>query len=148
MITSREMNGSLEHFHSFDPRRCSACGELSIRSAQRLVGGWFFIRCPNCRSLLRVDPQHGQRWILVAAFLLIGVASIAGAAVTDHPMLLVLAGVLACALLYLWEYALTRHSPLEAVTAEEAREYRRHWLIAAIAVVFASGAIAFAATQI
>jgi hypothetical protein len=131
-----------------DHRRCPACGELSIRPASRFVGGWFFIRCPNCRNLLRVDPQHGQRWILLAAFALIGAAAIGGAAVTDRPMTLVVAGVIACGLLYGWEFLLTRRSPLEAVTPHEAREYRRQWAIAALAAVFASGAIAFAATQI
>ena len=131
-----------------DHRRCPACGELSIEPMFRFVGGWFFIRCPNCDSLLRVDPQHGQRWIIVAALALIGAAAIAGAAVTDRPVTLIAAGAIACVLLYGWEFLLTRASPLEAVTHEEAREYRRHWALAALAAVFASGAIAFAATQI
>jgi hypothetical protein len=115
---------------SNDHRRCSACGELSITRMQRFVGGWFFIRCPNCRSLLRIDPQHGQRWTLLAAFALIGAASIAGAAVTGQALAFVVAGTLACASLYAWEFVLTRHSPLEAVTSEEAREYQRNWAIA------------------
>lgn len=131
-----------------DPRRCPACGELSIAPSSRFIGGWFFIRCANCRSLLRLDPQHGQRWIIVAALALIGAAAIAGAAVTDRPVTLIVAGVIACGLLYAWEFLLTRASPLEAVTPEEAREYRRHWAIAALSAVFASGAIAFAATQL
>jgi hypothetical protein len=70
--------------HNADHRRCPACGELTIVGTRRFVGGWFFICCPNCRRQLRVDPQHGQRWILLAALALIGVAAIAGAAVTDH----------------------------------------------------------------
>jgi MFS family permease len=131
-----------------DHRRCPACGELSIEPMFRFVGGWFFIRCPNCNSLLRVDPQHGQRWIVLAALALIGAAAIAGAAMTDRPVTLIVAGMVACALLYGWEFLLTRAAPLEAVTHEEAREYRRHWVIATLAAVFASGAIAFAATQI
>jgi hypothetical protein len=134
--------------HNIDHRRCSACGELSISAMLRLVGGWFLIRCPNCRGLLRVDPQHGQRWILVAALALIGAASIGGAVVTARPVTCVAAGLVACALLYGWEFLLTRGSPLEVVTTEEAREYRRHWGIAALAMLFASGAIAFAATQL
>ena len=91
--------------HSFNHRRCTACGELSITTAKRFIGGWFFIRCPNCRRQLRVDPQHGQRWILLTAFALIGAASIAGAAVTGHTLAFVGAGALACALLYVWEFA-------------------------------------------
>lgn len=130
-----------------DHRRCPACGELSIRALFRFVGGWFFIRCPNCHRLLRVDPQHGQRWILLTALALIGAAAIAGAAVTDRPVTLIAAGLIACALLYGWEFLLTRRSPLDVVSAQEAREYRRHWAIAVLAAVFASGAIAFAATQ-
>ena len=133
---------------SDDHRRCPACGELSIAPLSRFVGGWFFIRCANCRTLLRVDPQHGERWIIVAALALIGAAVIAGAAATDRPAVLIVAGTLACALLYGWEFLLTRAAPLEAVTQEEAREYRRHWAIAALAAVFAFGAIAFAATQL
>jgi hypothetical protein len=35
-------------------RRCCACGELSITRGRRFLGGWFFIRCPNCKSLMRV----------------------------------------------------------------------------------------------
>jgi hypothetical protein len=134
--------------HSFDSRRCAACGELSITPRSRFLGGWFFIRCANCRSLLRVDPQHGQRWILLVAFGVIGAAAIAGAAVTDRPFVLVVAGVVACALLYVWEFLLTRNSPLEPVTAAEAHGYRRNWALGAIAMLVATGAIAFAATQI
>lgn len=134
--------------HSFDHRRCPACGELKIVTAQRFVGGWFFIRCPNCRRELRVDPQHGQRWILLAALALIGAAAIAGAAVTDHTFGFVAAGALACALLYIWEFVLTRRSPLEAVTDEEARGYRRNWVMAAVAMLFATGAVVYAAAQI
>ena len=59
--------------HSFNHRRCTACGELAIKPMQRFFGGWFFIRCPNCRRQLRVDPLHGQRWILLTAFVLIAV---------------------------------------------------------------------------
>ena len=44
---------------------------------RRFVGGWFFVRCPNCRCQLRVDPQHGQRRMLLAAFALIGAATAA-----------------------------------------------------------------------
>jgi len=134
--------------HNFDPRRCAACGELSISTVRRFLGGWFFIRCANCRSLLRLDPQHGQRWILLAAFAVIGAATIAGAAVTDRPVALVIAGALACALLYVWEFLLTRRSPLEPVTSAEARGYRRNWALGALAMLAATGAIAFAAMQI
>ncbi len=134
--------------HNFDDRRCTACGELAITARQRFIGGWFFIRCPNCQRLLRVDPQHGQRWMLMMAFALIGAASIAGAALTDQALALVAAGVTACALLYGWEFVLTRRSPLDPVTAEEAREYRRNWVIAAIVTVVATGAVALALTRI
>jgi hypothetical protein len=133
---------------NFDPRRCSACGELSITRASRFVGGWFFVRCPNCRRLLRVDPQHGQRWMLIAAFALIGAAAIGGAAVTSQPAAFVAAGTIACALLYVWEFALTRRSPLEAVNTEEARGYKRLWAIASVATVAASAAVAFAVTRL
>lgn len=131
-----------------DHRRCSACGELTITAWQRFVGGWFFIRCSNCRRGLRVDPQHGQRRILVAAFALIGAASIVMVALTGNAATFVIAGAIACALLYAWEFLLTRRAPLEAVTAEEEREYLRNWAIAALATLFATGAIAFAATRI
>ena len=134
--------------HTFDHRRCTACGELAITTAKRFIGGWFFIRCPNCRRQLRVDPQHGQRWILLTAFSLIGAASIAGAAVTGHALALVGAGALACGLLYVWEFVLTRRSPLEAVTTEEARGYRRNWVMTAVATMCAAGALVYAATQI
>src|SRR5690349_17285071 len=128
--------------HLVDDRRCSACGELSITKARRFVGGWFFVRCPNCRSLLRVDPQHGQRWRLI------GATAIAGAAITAQPVAFVAAGVIACALLYIWEFALTRRSPLELVTNDEARGYKRHWAIASVATVAASVAVAFAVTRL
>jgi hypothetical protein len=128
-------------------RRCSACGELSIAAWQRFVGGWFFIRCSNCRRRLRVDPQHGQRWILLAAFASIGAASIALAALTGKIAAFVAAGAVACMLLYVWEFLLTRRSPLEVVTAEEARGYVRNWTITALAALFATGAIAFAVMQ-
>jgi len=131
-----------------DPQRCSACGELSITTARRFVGGWFFVRCPNCRRLLRVDPQHGQRWMLITAFALIGAAAIGGAAVTSQPAALIAAGTIACALLYVWEFALTRRSPLEPVTAEEARGYKRLWVITSVATVAATGAVAFAVTRL
>ncbi len=131
-----------------DHRRCSSCGELSITRGQRFIGGWFFIRCPNCRTLLRIDPQHGQRWALLTAFALIGAASIAGAALTGQVPVFIAAGAVACALLYAWEFALTRRSPLEAVTADEAREYRRNWAIAAIATAVATIAVAFAVTRV
>ena len=134
--------------HSFDHRRCPACGELKIAAAQRFIGGWFFIRCPNCRRHLRVDPQHGQRWTLLVALALIGAAAIAGAAVTGNILAFVAAGSLACVLLYVWEFVLTRHSPLEVVADEEARGYRRNWVMTAIATVFATGAVVYAATQI
>ena len=134
--------------HSLDDRRCSACGELSITKMRRFIGGWFFIRCPNCRRQLRVDPQHSQRWMLIAAFALIGAAAIAGAAVTEQPIAFVAAGAIACALLYAWEFGLTRRSPLEPVTNEEAREYRRNWALTSVAAVVATVAVAFAATRL
>ena len=134
--------------HTFDHRRCPACGELKIDAKRRFVGGWFFIRCPNCRRQLRVDPQHGQRWILLVALALIGATAIAGAAVTDHTFWFAAAGALACALLYIWEFVLTRRSPLEAVTDAEARGYRRNWVMTAVATLFATGAVVYAATQI
>ena len=134
--------------HSFNHRRCAACGELTITTRQRFIGGWFFIRYPNCRRELRVDPQHGQRWILLTAFLLIGVASIAGAALAGQTLTWVGEGVLACASLYVWEFLLTRRAPLESVTTQEAREYRRGWVIAAVATICATGALVYLATQI
>ena len=134
--------------HNIDHRRCSACGELTITDLQRFIGGWFFIRCTNCRRLLRIDPQHGQRWVLLAAFSVVGAASIAMLVVTGEVVAFVVANVVACIGLYVWEFALTRRSPLEAVTAEEARGYLRNWLIGALATLFATGAIAFAATQL
>jgi hypothetical protein len=133
---------------SVDYRRCSACGELSITKMRRFIGGWFFIRCPNCRRQLRVDPQHSQRWTLLTAFALIGAASIAGAAMTDQPVAFVAAGALACALLYAWEFGLTRGSPLEHITDEEARGYRRNWAFASVATVAATAAVAFAVTRL
>ncbi len=133
--------------HNFNHRRCPACGELRIDAVRRFIGGWFFIRCPNCGTQLRVDPQHRQRWTLLVALALIGTAAIAGAAVTNRIAAFVVAGALACALLYVWEFLLTRHSPLEPVTIEEAREYKRHWLMTAVATLFATGAVAYAATQ-
>ena len=134
--------------HSFNPRRCAACGELTIKPSHRFRGGWFFIRCPNCQRHLRVDPQHGQRWILLTAFTLIGAAAITGAAVTGHTLALVGAGALACTLLYVWEFLLTRRSPLEAVTTEEARGYRRNWVMTTVAAICAAAALAYAAMQI
>ncbi len=134
--------------HTFDHRRCPACGELKISAARRFVGGWFFIRCPNCRRQLRVDPQHGQRWILLVALTLVGTAAIAGAAVTDDRVEFVAAGALACAMVYIWEFGLTRRSPLEVVADDEARGYRRNWVMTAVATLFAVGAVAYAATQI
>ena len=134
--------------HNFDHRRCTACGELAITARKRFVGGWFFIRCPNCRRSLRVDPQQGQRWVLLAMFVLIGAAAIAGAAITGFTLAFVGAGTLACALLYIWEFLLTRRSPLEAMTAEEEREYRRNWIMTAVATLVATVAIVYAATQI
>jgi len=134
--------------HNFDHRRCPACGELKIAAARRFVGGWFFIRCPNCRRQLRVDPQHGQRWILLVALALIGAAAIAGAAVTDHRVGFVAVGALACAMVYIWEFVLTHRSPLEVVADDEARGYRRNWVMTAFATLFATGAVLYAATQI
>ena len=131
-----------------DPRRCTACGELTITTARRFVGGWFFVRCPNCRGRLRVDPQHGQRWMLLAAFALIGAAAIAGAAITDQPVAFVAAAAIACALLYVWEFLLTRSSPLEAVSPEEARGYTQHWMLASAATIAASAAFAFLVTRL
>jgi hypothetical protein len=133
--------------HDSDFRRCTACGELSITAWQRFVGGWFFIRCSNCRRRLRVDPQHGQRWILLAAFALIGAASIALVVLTGKAAAFVVAGAVVCMLLYVWEFLLTRRSPLEVVTAEEARGYLRNWTITALAALFATVAIAFAVMQ-
>jgi hypothetical protein len=133
---------------SDEPQRCSACGELTITKLRRFVGGWFFVRCPNCRSLLRVDPQHGQRWMLLAAFTLIGAAAIAGAAVTEQPVAFVAVAALASSLLYVWEFVLTRRAPLEAVTAEEARGYKRHWALASVATLAASAAVAFLVTRL
>ncbi len=134
--------------HYGDHRRCPACGELTIVAARRFVGGWFFIRCPNCRRQLRVDPQHGQRWILLVALSLIGVAAIAGAAATDDRVEFVAVGALACAMVYIWEFALTRRSPLEPVAEDEARGYLRNWAITAVAALFATVAVVYAATQI
>jgi hypothetical protein len=133
---------------SDEPRRCCACGELTITKLRRFVGGWFFVRCPNCRSLLRIDPQHGQRWMLLAAFALIGAAAVAGAALTDQPVAFVVAGAIACALLYVWEFLLTRRAPLEAVSDEEARGYKRHWALASAATIAASAAVAFLVTRL
>ena len=117
---------------SVDYRRCSACGELTITKARRFIGGWFFVRCPNCRCLLRVDPQHGQRWMLLAPFALIGAVAIAGAAVTNQPITFIAAGAIACAALYAWEFALTRRSPLDNVSrfGQSARwiEMPRPWV--------------------
>ena len=134
--------------HSFNHRRCTACGELAIKPTQRFMGGWFFIRCPNCQRQLRVDPQHGQRWILLTAFVLIGAAALAGAALTGNTLSFIGAGVLAGALLYVWEFVLTRHAPLELVTSDEAREYRRNWVMTAVATLVATIAVVYAATQI
>ena len=134
--------------HRFDYRRCTACGELSITAVRRLVGGWFFLRCPNCRRLLRVFPTHGRRWMLLMAFVLIVGASIVGAALTDEPVALVVAGVAGCALLYAWEFTMTLRSPLEAVTAEEAREYRRNWAISAVVTLAAIGSVTLAAMRL
>jgi hypothetical protein len=86
--------------------------------------------------------------MLIAAFALLGAAAIAGAAITAQPVAFTAAGVIACALLYIWEFALTRGSPLEAVTSEEARGYKRHWAIASAATVAASVAVAFAVTRL
>ena len=97
--------------HNFNHTRCTACGELAIKPMQRFIGGWFFIRCPNCRRQLRVDPQHGPRWILLTAFVLIGAAALAGEALTGQTLSFVGAGVLACAMLYVWEFLLTRRAP-------------------------------------
>jgi uncharacterized membrane protein len=91
---------------------------------------------------------HGQRWILFTAFALIGAASIAGAAITDSTVAFVGAGVLACALLYVWEFLLTRGAPLEPVTNQEVREYRRNWIMTTVATVCATVAIVYAVTQI
>jgi len=43
---------------------------------------------------------------------------------------------------------LTRRSPLEVVPDDEAREYRRNWVLTAFATLFATGAVVYAATQI
>jgi len=133
---------------SDEHRRCSACGELTISKLRRFLGGWFFVRCPNCRRLLRVDPQHGQRWMLLAAFALIGAAAIAGGAVIDQPVAFVAAAAIACTLLYVWEFLLTRGAPLDPVTDEEARGYKRHWALASAATIAASAAVAFLVTRL
>ena len=86
--------------------------------------------------------------MLIAAFALIGAAAIAGAAVTEQPVAFVAAGAIACALLYAWEFGLTRRSPLEAVTNEEAREYQRNWALTSVAAVVATAAVAFAVTRL
>jgi hypothetical protein len=51
-------------------------------------------------------------------------------------------------LLYVWEFVLTRRAPLEAVTAEEARGYKRHWALASVATLAASAAVAFLVTRL
>ena len=138
----------MKETHRFNHRRCSACGELAIKPLQRFIGGWFFVRCPNCHRELRVDPQHGQRWILLTAFLLIGAAAITGAALTGNTLSFVGAGAIACALLYVWEFLLTMRSPLEPVTADEAREYRRNWVMTAVATIVATVSVVYLATRI
>ena len=80
--------------------------------------------------------------------MLIGAAAIAGAAVTGNTLAFIGAGALACAMLYVWEFLLTRRSPLEPVTTEEAREYRRNWVMTAVATICATVAVVYAATQI
>lgn len=134
--------------HNVNDRRCAACGELAINAVQRLVGGWFFIRCPNCRRLLRVDPQHGERWVLLTAFALIGATSLAGAVVTGHIVICIVMGAAACAALYAWDFLLTRHAPLFVVTPPEAREYRRSWIITAVTMVIATCVLAFAVSKV
>jgi len=134
--------------HNFNHRRCTACGELTIKPAHRFLGGWFFIRCPNCQRQLRVDPQHGQRWVLLTAFVLIGAAAISGAALTGNTLAFVGLGALACVALYVWEFLLTRRAPLEPVNPGEAREYRRNWVMTAVATLAATAAIVYAATRI
>ena len=86
--------------------------------------------------------------MLLVAFALIGATGIAGAAMTNQPIAFVSAGAIACVLLYVWEFALTRRSPLEPVTNEEARGYRRNWAIASVATVAASAAVVFAVTRL
>jgi hypothetical protein len=54
----------------------------------------------------------------------------------------------ACVPPYVWEFLLTRRSPLEPVTPVEAHGYRRNWAFGALAMLAATGPIAFAATQI
>ena len=134
--------------HNFNHRRCSACGELTIKPTHRFLGGWFFIRCPNCQRQLRVDPQHGQRWVLLTAFVLIGATAISGAALTGNTLAFVGGGALACVLLYVWEFLLTRRSPLESVPTQEAREYRRSWVMTTVATICATGALVYLATRI
>jgi len=85
--------------HRFNHRRCAARGEPAINALQRFMGGWFFVRCPNCQRQLRADPQHGQRWVLLIAFVLIGAASISGAALTGNTLAFVAAGAIGCVLL-------------------------------------------------
>ena len=82
------------------------------------------------------------------AFVLIGAATLAGAALTGNTLSFIGVGVFACALLYVWEFVLTRHAPLEPVTSDEAREYRRNWVMTAVATLVATIAVVYAATQI
>ena len=82
-----------------------------------------------------------------AAFALIGAAAIVGAAATYQPVAFVALGALACTLLYGWEFLLTRRAPLEAVTRDEARGYKRNWALASLATLAASAAIAFPVTR-
>ena len=71
--------------HNFDHRRCPACGELGDRRRAALRRRLVLHPLPELpRASCACDPQHGQRWILLAALALIGAAAIAGAAVTDH----------------------------------------------------------------
>jgi hypothetical protein len=112
------------------PGAAPRAASLSITKARRFVGGWFFVRCPNCRRLLRVDPQHGQRWMLIAAFALIGAAAIGGAR-GDEPA----ARVRRCRTVRL-RAALRLGIRADAALAargrhrEEARGYKRLWAIA------------------
>ena len=86
--------------------------------------------------------------MLVTALLLVGGASVVGAVVTEQPLALAAGGVVGCALLYVWEFALTLRSPLEPVSAQEAREYRRNWALSAVVTLAAIGSVTLAALRL
>jgi len=69
-------------------------------------------------------------------------------AVTEQPLALAVGGVVGCALLCAWEFALTLRSPLEPISGEEAREYRRNWVITAVVTLAAIGSVTVAAMRL